>query len=71
MAISLIFFILKKNKKLKLYIDYRKLSNITIKNQYLLLNANKFRNQLNKTKIFIKFNIKKVYNLIYIKKKEE
>ncbi len=33
-----ILFVLKKNKTFCLYIDYRKLNNITIKNQYLLFN---------------------------------
>ena len=36
----LIFFIFKKNKTFYLYIDYRKLNNITIKNRYLLFNIN-------------------------------
>ena len=37
-----ILFIPKKNKKLKLYINYRKLNTITIKNKYLLLNIGEF-----------------------------
>ena len=70
MAISPILFIPKKNKELKLYINYRKLNNITIKNKYFLPNVNKFWDQLSKTKIFIKLNIKRAYNLIYIKEKK-
>ena len=50
--------------------DYKKLNNIIIKNKYLLPNANEFWDQFNKAKIFIKLNIKRVYNLIYIKKKK-
>jgi len=34
-------FYIKKNKTFYLYINYRKLNNITIKNRYLLLNINK------------------------------
>ena len=51
--------------------DYRKLNNIIIKNRYFLPNTNKLQNQLNKTKIFIKLNIKKAYNFICIKEKEK
>ena len=36
-----ILFILKKNKKLRLYVDYRKLNIITIKDKYLLPNIGK------------------------------
>jgi hypothetical protein len=34
----LILFVLKKDRLLRLYIDYRKLNNIIVKNRYLLLN---------------------------------
>ena len=34
----LILFVLKKDGLLRLYVDYRKLNDITIKNRYLLLN---------------------------------
>ncbi|PSN65331.1 hypothetical protein BS50DRAFT_496187, partial [Corynespora cassiicola Philippines] len=34
----LIIFISKKNRSLQLYIDFKKLNNIIIKNRYLLLN---------------------------------
>ena len=33
-----ILFILKKNNRFRLYIDYRKLNDIIIKNKYLLSN---------------------------------
>ena len=46
----LILFILKKNRKLKLCINYRKLNTITIKNKYLLLNIRKLQNHLIKAK---------------------
>ena len=36
-----ILFILKKDKKLKLYINYKKLNAITVKNKYLLSNIGK------------------------------
>ena len=41
-----ILFIPKKDKKLKLYINYRKLNTIIIKNKYPLLNIGKLQNYL-------------------------
>ena len=38
----LILFILKKDKKFRFYINYRKLNAITIKDKYLLLNIKEF-----------------------------
>ena len=42
----LILFVLKKNEKLRLYINYKKLNTITIKNKYLLLNIGELQNYL-------------------------
>ena len=67
----MILFVLKKNKILYLYIDYRKLNNITIKNRYLLFNINKLQNRLFEAKYFIKLNLQKVYNQIRIKTKKK
>jgi len=41
---------------------------IIIKDYYILLFINKLKNKFNKVKIFIKLNLYKVYNFIYIKK---
>jgi hypothetical protein len=38
-----IIFVPKKNRKLRLYINYQKLNNITIKNYYLLPNIAELR----------------------------
>ena len=46
LAKSLILFILKKNKTKRLYINYRKINEITIKDYYLLLLADKLRDRL-------------------------
>jgi len=67
----LILFVFKKNKTLYLCVNYRKLNNITIKNQYLLLNINELQNQLFKVKDFIKLNLRETYNQIRIKIKEK
>ncbi len=37
----LILFVVKKDRSLRLYINYRKLNDIIIKNRYPLLNINK------------------------------
>ena len=65
-----IFFTFKKNDKFRLCVDYRKLNDITIKNKYLLFNINEFQNKLQKTKYFIKIDLRETYNLIRMKKKK-
>ena len=51
--------------------DYRKLNNITIKNQYLLPNANKLQDRISQATIFTKLDLKEAYNLIHMKEGEE
>ena len=64
-----ILFTFKKNDKFCLCIDYRKLNDITIKNKYSLFNISELQNKLQKTKYFIKINLRETYNLIRMKKK--
>lgn len=59
-----ILFISKKNRTLRLYINYRELNIICIKNKYLILLIIEILNQLFKTKMFIKLDFQKIYNLI-------
>ena len=66
-----ILFISKSNEKLRLYVDYKKLNDITIKNKYSLSNINELQDKLNKIKIFIKMNLKNEYHLIKMKKSEK
>ena len=61
----------KKDGKLRLYVDYRKLNDITIKNRYPLPNIGELRDRLSHTKIFTKLDLRRVYNLIRIKEGEE
>jgi hypothetical protein len=42
----LVLFVLKKDGKLRIYIDYYQLNNKTVKNRYLLLLILKLRDQL-------------------------
>ena len=43
---ALVLFIPKKNGKLRLYIDYRKLNTITKKDRYILLLVNELQDRL-------------------------
>ncbi|BAE58818.1 unnamed protein product [Aspergillus oryzae RIB40] len=52
-----ILFIFKKNSGLKLYINYRGLNKITIKNRYLLFLILEILDRLAGVKFFIKINI--------------
>ncbi|RAH48352.1 uncharacterized protein BO95DRAFT_357079, partial [Aspergillus brunneoviolaceus CBS 621.78] len=52
-----IFFILKKNKNLRLYIDYKKLNKILIKNYYFLFLILEILNKIIRTKYFFKLDI--------------
>ena len=58
----LILFVLKKDEKLQLCVDYRGLNNIIVKNSYLLSLISELQDQLQRAKIFSKFNILDVYN---------
>jgi hypothetical protein len=66
-----VMFVPKKNRKLQLYIDFRRLNEITIKNQYPLPNISKLQDQLSHAKIFTALDLRGAYNLIRIKKGEE
>ena len=46
LAASLLLFVLKKNEKLRPYVDYRQLNSITIKDRYPLPLINKLYNRL-------------------------
>jgi hypothetical protein len=68
---SPVLFIPKKDSKKRLYINYRKLNAITIKDRYILPLADKLRDRLYRAKVFTKLDLRGVYNLIYIKEGEE
>ena len=67
LAGALIFFIPKKDKGLRLYIDYRKLNTVTVKNRYLLPLITKILNRLYGASVFTKLNLKDTYYRIRIK----
>ena len=66
-----ILFSPKKNGKLKICVDYRKLNNIIVKNRYLLPNISELQDRLGNAKIFTKLDLRNAYNLIRIKNGEE
>jgi hypothetical protein len=68
---SPVFFIKKKDGKLRLVQDYRRLNKITIKNRYPLLFAADIVNQLTGAKHFTKFDVCWGYHNIRIKEGDE
>jgi hypothetical protein len=66
-----IFFIFKKNDKLRLYIDYRALNKFIIKNRYSLLLIGEIINRFGEAKIYTKLNLRNTYYRIRIKNNDE
>ncbi|KAK1911204.1 hypothetical protein P3342_011806 [Pyrenophora teres f. teres] len=64
-------FVPKKDGKLRLCVDYRKLNDITIKNRYPLPNITELRDRLSRAKIFTALDLRDGYYLIRIAKGEE
>ena len=61
----------KKNNELRLYVDYRDLNTIIIKNRHFLFLIFETLNRLYESKIFIKLNLKNVYHKLRIKIDDE
>ena len=68
---SPVFFIKKKDGKLRLIQDYRKLNEITVKNRYPLPLATDIINKLRGAKIFTKFDVRWGYHNVRIKEGDE
>lgn len=66
-----ILFVSKSNKSLRLYINYRVVNNITIKNNYLLLFILELQNKLQEVQQFTKFDILEAFNRIRIKEENK
>jgi len=62
-----ILFIPKLDRTIRLYINYRGLNKIIIKNRYLLLLVSKILDQLSRAKIFTKLNLRDAYYRLRIK----
>jgi hypothetical protein len=68
---SPVFFIKKKDGKLRLVQDYRRLNKITIKNRYPLPLAADIVNWLTGAQLFTKFDVRWGYHNIRIKSGDE
>ncbi len=68
---SPVLLVLKKDGKKRLYINYRKLNTITIKDRYALPLTDELRDRLVGAKMFTKLDLRGAYNLIRIKEGEE
>jgi hypothetical protein len=66
-----ILFVFKKNKEFRLYVNYKNLNKITIKNRHLFLLIGEILNRLNGAAIYTKFNLKNAYYKIRIRKEDE
>lgn len=69
--ILLLFVYKKESKELYLYIDFKNINNNTILNQYPIPLISEILNRLGKTKVFIKLDLYKIYNLIRIYSKNK
>jgi hypothetical protein len=61
----------KKDGSLRLYVDYRPLNNITVKNSYPLLLILKFQDRLQGAQWFTKLDIIETYTRIRVKEGKE
>jgi hypothetical protein len=66
-----VLFVLKKNEKLWLCVDYRDLNKIIRKNRHFLSLIIQMLNQLKDCRFFIKIDLTDAYNRIRIKKNDE
>ena len=62
-----IFFVKKKDDTLRLYIDYRNLITVTIKNRYPLSRIDNLFDQLKGETMFSKIELRPVYHQVCIK----
>ena len=61
----------KQDRSLRLYVDYRALNDITIKDRYPLPRIEETLNQVQGAKYFTRLDLRTAYNLIRIKKGDE
>lgn len=66
-----VLFVTKTSGGIRLYVDYRRLNNLTIKNRYPLPLAEELKERLRGAKIFFKIDLKNGYNLVRIEKSHD
>ena len=64
---TLVLFVKKKDGTLRLYIDFRQLNKVTVKNKYPLSRIDDLFDQLKNAKIFSKIDLKSGYHKVIIK----
>ena len=64
---AVLLFVKKKDGMLRLCIDFRQLSKVTVKNKYPLLRINDLFDQLKGAKIFLKIDLRSGYHQVIIK----
>ena len=62
-----VLFVKKKDGSFRLYIDYRQLNNVTIKNKYPLPRIDDLFDQLQGTRYFSKINLRSGYHQLRIR----
>ena len=66
-----ILFVPKKDGKLRMCVDYRRLNEITVKNRYTLPLIHEMQDKIRKARIFSKFDLREAYYKIKMKKGKE
>jgi hypothetical protein len=66
-----ILFIFKKDERFRLYVNYKDLNKITIKNRHLLSLMEEILDRLNGAAVYTKFDLKDIYYKIRIRKGDE
>ena len=66
-----ILLVRKANSELRLYVDYRGLNKVTLKNKYPIPLMSDFKERLNREKTFTKLDLKNGYYLIRMAKGDE
>src|SRR5436190_15507487 len=71
LARALVMFVLKKNRKKRLVVDYKRLNDITIKDRYMVLLVDEIKEQLRKAKWFTLIDLQDRYYYLYIRKEDK
>jgi hypothetical protein len=66
-----ILFVPKKDGKLRIYVNYRRLNEITVKNRYTLPLIHEMQDKIRKARIFSKFDLREAYYKIRMKKTKQ
>ena len=67
---ALVLFVKKKDGTLRLYIDFRKLNKVTVKNKYPLPRIDDLFDQLKDEKLFSKIDLSSGYQQVRIKEED-